>query len=226
MSTSKIALFLTVVLSVWTAMNAYVCWRVYSIPWITTRVGRGTCILVFIGLWAAFPMARILELHRIHSLSRLLELVGATWIGVLFLLFCTFLAVEIVTVGGLLLRNTLPVLRGWAVLTALALSVVALVQGLRPPVITDYQVVLSQLPPEHDGLVLVAISDLHLGNMTGKRSLKHVVERVNSLEPDLVVLGGDIFDKADEQIEKEIVPVLAAIRAPLGVWAVTGNHEF
>lgn len=226
MSTGRIALFLTVVLSVWTAMNAYVCWRACSIPWTTVHVSRRTCILVFIVLWAAFPLARILEPHHMQSVSRFLELVGATWIGVLFLLFCTFLVVEIVTAGGLLLRNTLPVLRGWAGLTALALSVVALVQGLRPPVITDYQVLLSQLPPEHDGLVLVAISDLHLGNVTGKRRLKRIVQRVNSLQPDLVVLVGDIFDKADEQTEKEIVPVLGAIRAPLGVWAVTGNHEF
>jgi hypothetical protein len=51
-------------------------------------------------------------------------------------------AVDVVTLAGLFL----PALRGWAVVVALALAVVALVQGLRPPVVRDYEVQLRGLP--------------------------------------------------------------------------------
>ena len=60
--------------------------------------------------------------------------------GVLFLLFAALLAVDVVTAGGSLFRGTVPALRGWAVAGALVLSVVALVQGLREPVVRDYEV--------------------------------------------------------------------------------------
>jgi hypothetical protein len=55
--------------------------------------------------------------------------------------------------------------------------------------------------------------------------MARLVERINDLQPDLVVVVGDVVDGNVERVER-LQPVLARLRAPLGVWAVTGNHEY
>jgi predicted MPP superfamily phosphohydrolase len=108
---------------------------------------------------------------------------------------------------------------------ALALSAVALVQGLRPPVVCEYEVRLAGLPRERDGLVLVAISDMHLGTLMGGPWMADLIRRVDGLKPDVVVVVGDLVDAEVGRLES-LLPVLQTLRAPLGVWAVTGNHEY
>jgi hypothetical protein len=142
-----------------------------------------------------------------------------------FLLFATLLAVDVVTAGGLFLRGTVPGLRAWAVAGALVLSVAALVQGLRNPVVRDYEVRLAGLPADREGTVLVEISDIHLGTLIGERWMARLVDRVNAMRPDLVVVDGDLIDGNVGEVEP-LLPVLKGLRAPLGVWAVTGNHEW
>jgi hypothetical protein len=72
---------------------------------------------------------------------------------------------------------------------------------------------------------LLQISDLHLGNLLGRRWLKHLIDRVNGMKPDIVVIAGDLVDGNVGRVEP-LRQVLQELHAPLGVWAVTGNHEF
>lgn len=76
-------------------------------------------------------------------------------------------------------------------------------------------------------LDLVLISDLHLGVMVNRALLEQMVGAIEAIGPDLIVFAGDIVDR-DIQFLKdgEVRELLAKFRAPLGVYAVTGNHEF
>jgi hypothetical protein len=105
------------------------------------------------------------------------------------------------------------------------LSILALIQAIRPPVVTDHEVQLPGLPPERDGTVLLQLSDLHLGNLLGRRWLASLLSRVNQMKPDIVVIAGDLVDGNVGRVEP-FREVLKELHAPLGVWAVTGNHEF
>ncbi|MHB9030335.1 MAG: metallophosphoesterase, partial [Candidatus Latescibacterota bacterium] len=220
----RIALFLVSALGVWISMHLYVFWRLASTPWVETHLPRLTLVTAAALLGTAFPLARILYSHGLDAVAKPLEFVGGNWIGILFLLLTALLFVDVVTLGGYLLPQWAPELRSWAVMAALALSAVALVQGVRPPMVQDYAVEIAELPEERDGLVLVAISDTHLGTMIGPRWMKRVSERVNDMRPDIVVLLGDIVE-GNHGREESFLPALRSIRAPLGVWAVTGNHE-
>jgi len=226
MSTARFALFLTVALSLWAAIHSYVFWRLDSIPWVAAHVSPRTVMLAAAVLWASYPLARILEARGLRSIAVPLEFVAANWMGVLFLVFSGLLVVDVVTLGGWFMPGVAPALRGWLALIAILLSGVALVHGLRSPVERDYEVQIAGLPVERDGLLMVAMSDLHLGTIIGRRWIQRVVERVNGMRPDIVLMVGDILEGEDEPLEKEIVPSLAILHAPLGVWAVTGNHEF
>jgi hypothetical protein len=74
-------------------------------------------------------------------------------------------------------------------------------------------------------MTLVAISDTHLGAQRRAAWLGKRVDQINDLEPAAVVMLGDQVE--DEPInDDQLAPVLRRLRAPLGVWAVTGNHEY
>ncbi len=219
------ALFLTIALSVWAAMHLYVFWRLSTVPWVAAHIPRQALFLAAVALWTSYPLARTLGAKGLQAIAAPLEFLAANWIGLLFLLFAALLVVDAITLGGWLLPRVSPVLRGWAAAAAVLLSLVGLLQGLRGPVLRDYEVPLAGLPPERDGLVLVALSDLHLGTLIGERWLKRLVGRVEELHPDLLLVVGDLVDGNVGHVES-LLPNLKRLRAPLGVWAVTGNHEF
>ncbi len=83
---------------------------------------------------------------------------------------------------------------------------------------------LRGLPDALAGLRIAQISDLHIGVQMRAPLLRRLLERVNALEPDLIVITGDIFDFDPRYIE-EGCRELACLDAPHGVFAVLGNHD-
>ncbi len=211
-------IFLAVVLAIWSLMHAYVFWRLASVAWVSAHLSNRTLAIIALALWLSYPLARIFSAFGPHVVAYPVEWIGSIWMGVLFLLLSALLFVDVVTAGGWLLAESAPSLRGIAAIVAAVFSLIALVQGLRPPVVREHEVRLAGLPREHDGLVLMAISDLHLGALNGDRWTKRLVDRVNGMRPDVIAVIGDIIDGRNARIEE--------LSAPLGVWAVTGNHEF
>ena len=218
-------MFLIVFLSLWTLIHVYAVWRLAGLPLIAAHVPLWALIGGAVFLWASYPLARILDRQGVKFLPRPLEFIGADWMGVMFLLVTALLAAEIVTGFGLLLPRFAVAGRTGAVVVAGALALIAMVQGLRDPVVTDYAVPLAGLPRERDRLVMVELSDVHLGTLIGERWMARQVARVNALKPDVIVIVGDLIDGNVGAVEP-LLPVLRELRAPLGVWAVTGNHEF
>ena len=74
-------------------------------------------------------------------------------------------------------------------------------------------------------LTLAFISDAHLGRYKDERWLTRVVSRVNDLAPDAVLIGGDFFFNRGAIDAERLLAPLAKLRAPLGVFAVLGNHD-
>ncbi len=66
---------------------------------------------------------------------------------------------------------------------------------------------------------------MHLGSQLGERWLTARVDQVKAQKPDLVVLLGDIFEGHGSP-EDQLIVTLKQLSAPLGIWAVSGNHEF
>ncbi|MDQ8204580.1 metallophosphoesterase [Pelagicoccus sp. SDUM812003] len=73
-------------------------------------------------------------------------------------------------------------------------------------------------------LKIIQISDLHLGDSSSLKRVKKLVARINEEKPDLVVSTGDLFDGYLE-LMAPFVDALRSIDAPLGKFAVSGNHE-
>jgi len=214
-----------VLLSVVTVMHVYVFWRSASVPLLQRHVSRRFLLALGALLWAGFVCGRVFGHNGNGALARALELFGMHWMAVLFLLFITLLAMDLITGFGFFLPRLASSMRGLALFVGAVLSLIALIQGLRPPVVENYDVSLPGLTKEMDGKTVVAMSDLHLGSLLGAKWLAARVNQVRELQPDCVVLLGDLFE-GHGQPPRELLPVLRRLAAPLGVWVVPGNHEF
>ncbi len=219
-------MFMTIFLTGWTLLHLYVFWRLTSVPAITRRIPRKVIALIGLVLWASAFLRRFLDRQDIDWLATPVEWFTMNWLGALFLISCCLLAVDIITIFGLIFRRWARVMRQAAFIAGILLTVTALVQGNRAPVIDTYEVTLPRLAPEHDGLVVAAISDTHVGRFIDADWLAARVEQINDMHPDLVLMLGDIFE-GDSRSERqpEMIAILRRLTAPLGVWAVTGNHE-
>lgn len=217
-------MFLGVFLAVWTVMHVYVLWRAASVPAIARRISRKLLIVIGLLLWTSFPLAHFSESALGPRLGWILQEVGTNWLGILFLLFVAMLISDLATGFGWLLQRQAPAIRRWGMVAGLALGLLALAQGLRPPRVCRYEVALAGLPRQADGMVIVEASDLHLGAMLGPKWLAARVDQINAERPDLIVLAGDIVEGHGEA-GAQFLPALRQLRAPLGVWAVNGNHE-
>jgi predicted MPP superfamily phosphohydrolase len=218
-------MFGTVLISITTFMHIYVFWRVFSVPFIKQHMSKKILISLGILLWTIFYLGRIVGHNGTGVLAMTLEFVGMNWMGVLFLIFIPLVIIDLVTVWGLFMPKISSTLREWALIVGVLLAVFALFQGLRSPVINEYEVSLAGLPDSMEGTVLVVLSDMHLGSILGEGWLKARIAQVKACEPDIILLLGDIFEGHGPP-EDNLIAAFNVLSAPLGVWAVTGNHEF
>jgi hypothetical protein len=172
-----------------------------------------------------FFLGRIIGHTRTGILAGVLEFLGMNWMAVLFLTFLPLLLIDLITLYGFFMPRLAPSLRGAALVIGMVLSVIALIQGLRPPMVEKYEVTLPSLPATLDGTVVLALSDMHLGSQLGKGWLSDRIAQVKAEKPDLVLLLGDIFEGHGPPEDQLIAP-FRQLSAPYGLWAVPGNHEF
>jgi predicted MPP superfamily phosphohydrolase len=210
----------------WTLLHVYVFWRVASVPVIARYVPRWLLVGVALLLWMGVILARLADRLGAGIVAGPLEMIAWDWIPLLFFIAGMLLLVDALTVFGVFFRRLVPRLRGWALLASGTLGALAVVQGVRAPVVRSYEVRLAGLPASADGTVVVAASDFHLGRWVGAPWLAARVAQIEALKPDLVVVLGDVMEgDASDGPTGDLLPLFRSLSAPLGVWAVTGNHE-
>ncbi len=116
----------------------------------------------------------------------------------------------------------------WAIIAVAVLGVGFLTYG----VVGAYRVELQrytyadpQVPPAFDGLRIALVTDIHRGAFFSEDRVGRLVDRVNALEADLILLGGDyVYGNTD--YEASCFSELRRLQAPLGCYAVLGNHDY
>ena len=166
---------------------------------------------------------------------------GYLWLGVVFYLLAALLVAELPVLVGrlvqrragadpdapdesrrLLLRRTAAVAAG---VVAAGTSGYGVWRAYAPPTVTRLQVPLRRLDRRADGLRVAVIADLHVGPLYGRRQVERVVEIVNSLEPDLVTVVGDLVSTEVGAVRADAEP-LRRMLSRYGTFFVTGNHEY
>ena len=90
--------------------------------------------------------------------------------------------------------------------------------------ITRINLRLPNLPGQWKGKTAVWVSDTHLGQVRNYGFAQHIATQVKNLHPDIVFIGGDLYDGQAVDLDKVIEP-FSRISAPYGIYFITGNHE-
>jgi predicted MPP superfamily phosphohydrolase len=220
----RFLIFFSIVMGIWLLCHLYLGWRLWSLPLFADPKGHRLLISGLVVLYFAYPLGRILYHHGWPRLGTALEYGGGVWMGTLLLLLFTLGVVDLVTLFGLVLKPWVVTLRSAAIAVGLVLAVVAWIGGYVRPRTVELEVELPNLPPSADGLVVAHLTDLHLGALIGEKRLRSVIDQIDSMEPDIVVVTGDLVD-GDAGTVENMVPVLKTLAAPLGVYSILGNHE-
>ncbi|MFC8085700.1 metallophosphoesterase [Streptomyces sp. NPDC057340] len=96
---------------------------------------------------------------------------------------------------------------------------------LNGPSVKRVTVPLARLPRAAHGFRIAVVSDIHLGPVLGRGFAQKVVDTINSTQPDLIAVVGDLVDGSVKDLGPAAAP-LAQLKARHGAYFVTGNHEY
>lgn len=115
------------------------------------------------------------------------------------------------------------------ILLIAALLLYARYMGTRGLKIKEYRIFDTDIPESFHGLKLIHLSDIHYGRTINKKELETLVEKVNSLNPDIIVFTGDLIDKDTKLTDSkrlDIIKALQKLDPIINKYAITGNHDF
>jgi len=228
--------FLLVVLGVYGLANFYILRRGWQA--LAGYPSPRTIFLVVFGLLIlAYPLGRVMNGTSRGVVSDVLIRSGSFYMALMLHLFFLLVVVDVFRLANAFL-NFFP--KGFAAdphKTGLIVFIAVIGIGLGVVVggyVNALHLRLRTIEIDIDkpagaglrNLNIAMASDIHLGTVMGSRRLERIVGRLNALEPDIVLLPGDIVDESVSRAEEEkMISCLGSIRAPLGVFSVPGNHE-
>ena len=108
---------------------------------------------------------------------------------------------------------------------SIAVTLIGFINARRLAEVVKVDIPLDGLSPALNGFTIVQISDIHVGSTIKADYVQAIVDRVNTLNPDVIAITGDVVDGSVEHLASEAAP-LAQLRARYGAYVVTGNHEY
>lgn len=228
------SLFLVTYFSVYSLVHLYLFLKARAACHF--GLGSGVALGLFMLVMMATPVAvRLMDRQGAIGPARGLAYLGYTWMGLVFLLFCLSLGVDLynltmrlvaVLIGSPTARLLLTGQKAFLtlLLLGLALGLWATAEAWRIR-LERLEIKSAKLPPHLHQLKVAQISDLHLGLIVGERRLERVLSLIRGAEPDLLVCTGDLVDAQMDHLN-HLASLLDQVKPPLGKFAVLGNHEF
>ncbi|KAA9006609.1 metallophosphoesterase [Paenibacillus spiritus] len=213
------------------AVNLYIGYHLLLLlDSIVPALPRALYWTVFLVVAMGYPLAMIPWPSRIRPFFRPFKVLGSYYLAVMeFALLLLPLADLVYGILRLAGADAAAYARiaGWVLA---ALLVAFLVWGSRNAwntVLRKYPIAIEGDKSLREPLTVAVASDLHLGNIVGNRHLKRLVARINAMQPDLILLVGDVLDDSIEPfLRNRMSENLAKLKARHGVYAVLGNHEY
>jgi len=209
----------------------YVLWR-FILPLPISEGGR-TALATFLLVVSKYHLIQIWVFGTMFSpeMPRW-EVLVAGWA------FCSFVLLFVFVVLADLANGLLSVLRIRAAKKlvgpscrylpaafALLLSAFGVYQAAQVPGVRTVEVRIKSLPQAMDGLRVVQLTDLHISKLFQLPWVDAVVSRTNALNPDLILITGDLIDGTTTDRQLDVAP-LARLKARLGIIGIPGNHEY
>ena len=228
-------IFFSIVMGIYLLVNYYIYLRgLQSIP--ANSALRPWYQWVFWVIVSFYVAGRFLEKVYLSQVSDVLVWAGSFWLAAMLYFFLIVLLLDILR----LIHQMVPffpalvtanMAKTKLVLMASSVALVGLIITVgfinaRSPRVNTLEITINKNAGTRSELHAVVMSDIHLGTMIGNGFFSRIVDKVGALSPDIILLPGDMLDEDLEPvIRQNIGETLQQLKAPLGVYAIMGNHE-
>ncbi|MGC3977305.1 MAG: metallophosphoesterase [Paludibacteraceae bacterium] len=194
-------------------------------------IWKNVFIISSVVLFLSFFAGMIFGAQMPALLGKNITFWGNSFLVVLIYLVFAFLATDVILLSNKLfhfIKTDVIAFRFWTMMAGLLVILVVMVIGnykFNHPQ-TVHLNIISEKPHQQRKVKIVAVSDVHLGVSIDKQRLKQYVELINAQQPDMVLIGGDLIDRSIKPVvTQKMEEELKSIHAPMGIYAVFGNHE-
>ena len=223
--------FFAFILIFFLAMLTYFCIRGGQ-ALSSSGAWKNVFIVSSITLFLLFFIGMIFGNYFPLPIAKTITFLGNSFLIILIYLTLSFLITDIVLIFNKGLHFVKPdavTFRFWAMMVSMLVIFISMVVGnytFNHPQTVNLNIA-AEKKHQNKEIKIVAISDVHLGISIDKKRLKKYVEMINAQKPDLVLIGGDLIDRSVVPVEKQkMYDDLLQIKAPMGVYATLGNHEY
>ncbi len=182
---------------------------------ITIQIIKWIFVLSAVSIIAGQILSRFLNIHFVRYY-------GYLWLGFISITFAVFLV-------SYILKIIIPSASGIIVTTALVISILisiySFVNNMKDPVLKEIEIVTTKQIGMNGEFRVLQLSDVHIDESTNRKKIKKLVEKVNSIYPDLIVITGDLIDGRIDK-NSTLNSLLKKLKSKNGIYAVTGNHEY
>ncbi|MCF8068229.1 MAG: metallophosphoesterase [Desulfobacterales bacterium] len=180
-------------------------------------------LMTFLAL-SFLPSAILLRTNNTIFTS-LYYIIAGTWLGLAVYFLFAAVVIWIIFGAGKLI-GTIPDMRMISIVCVIiaCLTTAYGVWRAQYPEIKNIDIKIERLPAVWQGKTIVQLSDVHLGSINRVGFMKRIAEKVNRVNPYLILITGDLFDGMGGDLPSFIEP-LNALKASKGIFFVTGNHE-
>jgi uncharacterized protein len=192
--------------------------------------------LIYILLAAIYPLTRYLPDNEMNLVIQILKTVSGYLLPFYLYLFLSVLVYDLFLLLNLLFKWVSVKARQsfkyrfYSLSVLIFLSVVVVIGGvinLNTIRVSKYQVTLPKKNSNIESLRVAFVSDIHIEQDLRLRFLEQFVRKVNALQPDILLYGGDIVEGDNEHETSEAMEaLLRKVQTKYGVFGVVGNHEF
>jgi len=225
--------FFSIVLVIYSLVNIYLFYKGYNAISIL-RNHRLLYSLTFFLLSAIFIAAKILESRHSSVITDILNILGGFWLAFMLYGFLFFLLSDIILlilrIPGIVSGENIFLFHKWSFISILFISSLLIIGGFINaliPVTREYNITINKSAGEIKTLRIAAVSDIHLGSIIRKRSIKKLSAILKDLKPDMVLLLGDIVDgEIGPVLRGDLLQYFTSPKSIDGLFAITGNHEF
>lgn len=225
--------FFLIVLTIYFLANLYLYFKGYnSFPGLKEH--RLLYSIVFFSLATIFIIAKVIEARHSSVIADILNVAGGFWLafmlyGIMFFLISDIISL-LLRLTGVLNTGNIMVYRKWAFMVTLSASACLIIGGFINaviPVVKKYDISIAKSAGDVKSMRIAAVSDIHLGSIIRKRSMKKLTGILADLKPDLVLLLGDIVDgEIGPVMRGDLLQYLECPKCDYGMLGITGNHEF
>ena len=227
-------IFFGIVFTVYGLINYYIIRRGLS---VVPAEYKTIFLVVTIFIAASYIAGRVLENIWISPISIVLVWIGSFWLAIMTYTFLFLLVIDLFRLANHFLpffpsfitgnveqtKKTVAIIVGVLVLSSVAGGFI----NTKMIAIKKYSIDIKKSAGGLKSLNLAIASDLHLGTINSYEFMYKVGDKLNSMNPDLILLAGDIIDEdLGPVIKYDVGEHLKRLKAKYGVYAVTGNHEY